>query len=80
MIKPARKYCDVCGTELPIDKKPIPMPLVTDCEWTEGRAEQEHVVFEKLDLCDECVFKATNLRAGYRCSNLRIEPPKGELG
>lgn len=76
MIKPARRYCDVCGAELPLDKKAIPMPLITDCEWTEGRSQKPYVVIENLDLCDSCLFESTNLRAGYRRSNLRIEPPK----
>ena len=45
-------YCDICGTETPIETKPIQVVFTT--EQTEGRSCKPHFTMEKIDICAEC--------------------------
>lgn len=71
MFKPARVFCDFCGKELK-EINPILLPVITDCEWTEGRWETPHVTFHKYDICEGCLMKATNIFADFQGNNPRF--------
>ena len=71
MIKPAIILCDFCGKKLE-KSRPISLPVITDCDWTEGRWEAPHVEFENYDICKECLMKSTNIFADFQGSNPRF--------
>lgn len=71
MLIPAKHVCDFCGAEDPRFKG-VFVPVISDCEWTEGRATEPSVEFAKYDICERCLLLATNIRAGFQGSNPRI--------
>ena len=73
MKKPEQYFCDMCGKEITVMNGFINqiMPVVTDCEWTEGRPEKLHVDSLKMDLCKECYIRAFNIKCSYRGQNKR---------
>lgn len=72
MIIPEKCVCDFCHKENP-EHKNLLTPIITDCEWTEGRSQEPHVVLEKCDICNDCLLKLTNAKCGFRKVDLRIE-------
>ena len=73
MKKPEQYFCDMCGKEIMATSGFIDqiIPVVTDCEWTEGHPEKLHVDSLKMDLCKECYIKAFNIKCSYRGQNKR---------
>ena len=66
--------CDVCRKTM--DKGQLRfllLPVKTQCNWTDGMPEAEHIEFVNVDVCEKCLEMATNLRADFQGSNLRIE-------
>lgn len=72
MIIPAKCVCDFCGAENP-KFKGVHLPVITCCEWTEGRGTQPRIDWEKYDICEECMLLATNIHADFQGSNPCIE-------
>lgn len=71
MIIPEKRVCDFCGRNDPMFCD-IKLPVVTNCEWTEGRSTKRHIELEKYDICEECLIKATNILCDFRGQNSRI--------
>lgn len=48
MKQPEKYFCDMCGTEITSTSGFINqrIPVVTECEWTEGHPEPPHVDLE----------------------------------
>lgn len=73
MKKPEQYFCDMCRKEI----TPVSgftdqiIPVITNCEWTEGYPEPPHVTSLKMDLCSECYIKAFNIECGFQGENLR---------
>lgn len=73
MKKPEQYFCDMCRKEI----TPVSgftdqiIPVITNCEWTEGYPEPPHVTSLKMDLCKKCYIKAFNIECGFRGENLR---------
>lgn len=68
MIVPAKRICDFCGCDNP-KHCDIKLPVVTRCEWAEGRPTERHIEIERYDICEKCLLKATNIRCGFQGSN-----------
>ena len=47
-------------------------PVITNCEWEGGKQVKPHIVFISVDICNECLLKATNLLCDYRGENIRF--------
>lgn len=73
MRKPEQYFCDMCGKEITptIGFTNQKMPVVTNCEWTEGHSELPHVDTVQMDLCKECYINAFNIECGFRGQNPR---------
>lgn len=68
---PERYKCDFCGKDNP-EHKGILIPVITDCEWTEGRGCKPRVAGERFDICNECYLLTTNVHCGFRGAEPRI--------
>lgn len=53
--------CDICGSEINVKSHFVPMYRKFDA--TEGRVfyDEPHIVFETIDICEECLKKCTNI-------------------
>ena len=73
MKQPEKYFCDMCGTEITPTSGFINqiMPVVTDCEWTEGHIESPRVDTVKMDLCKGCYIHAFNIECGFQGHNPR---------
>lgn len=68
---PERYKCDFCGKDNP-EHRGIPIPVITDCEWTEGRVCQPYINSVRFDICDECFLLTTNVHCGFRGEDAKI--------
>lgn len=53
--------CDICGSTHKVENLKLPMYRTFDA--TEGRAyyKSPQIVFECIDICEECLSKCTNI-------------------
>ena len=53
--------CDICGSEKRVET--FKLPIYRTFDSTDGLTsfEQPHVSFAELDICEECLRKATNI-------------------
>lgn len=72
MIIPEQILCDFCRKVDP-EYKQLKLPVITNCDWTEGRSEKEHIDFILCDICKDCLMKVTNIKAGFQGKNLTIK-------
>lgn len=63
--------CDVCGEKNPKYEN-IKLPVITYCDWTEGRPQRARIEFICMDICEKCLMKATHIEAGFQGHNLTI--------
>lgn len=68
---PERYKCDFCGKDNP-EYIGILIPVITDCEWTEGLPCKPRVTGVRFDICDECCLLTTNVHCGFRGTEPRI--------
>ena len=66
-----KTICDFCGAENPEYKNCL-LPVITNCDWTEGRADKAHIEFTRYDICKKCLLSATNIIAGFQGSEATI--------
>ena len=73
MKQPEKYFCDMCGMEITSTSGFINqrIPVVTECEWTEGYPEPPHVDTLQMDLCKDCYLNAFNIHCEYRGLNPR---------
>ena len=77
MKRPETYFCDICGKDI-ITGFPHTNVLVnTDCDWTEGRYEKTHLKYQTMDICTDCMFKATSIYCGFQGSNPVIKFDSG---
>lgn len=69
MIIPSKKVCDLCGADCNMT---IKLPMLTDCNWTDGYPEAEHIELEQIDICETCLKKVTKIRCDFQGNNKRI--------
>jgi len=50
----------------------INIPVLTECDWTEGRSVGSHIEFCKFDICDDCMMKITRVKCGFQGSEPEI--------
>lgn len=85
MKQPERYFCDVCGAEiknftvpkLASGKIGLSVPVVTHCEWTEGRSIEPTITTLEVDICNGCHMKTIGLECGYRGENLKLRFEEG---
>ena len=66
---PEQYKCDFCKKEIKdysSGKHTHSIPVLTNCEWTEGRSSKERIAFNHYDICKECMMKITNVKAGFQ--------------
>lgn len=53
--------CDICGSTHKVENRKLPMYRTFDA--TDGRTyyESPQIVFECIDICEECLSKCTNI-------------------
>ena len=76
MTIPERCLCDICKEEAIY--KNFLVPVLADCDWTEGRPSVLSIEFMKIDICGKCMLRITKLKADFKGSNLRIIEDKYE--
>lgn len=71
-------YCDLCGKEISgADHYHFnQFPVVTDCDWNDGIPMREYIEYVNADFCPDCMLKATNVRCGFRGSDMRLKEGK----
>lgn len=68
-------FCDVCGKKVSkkTELKTYTLPFVSNQSDADGMAMGNHIEFETVELCEDCLLKSTNLRCGFRGEGKRIE-------
>lgn len=68
--------CDICKKE--VEKiKSLTIPVIFHTDQTEGRECKPYISMEKLDICEECATKITNVHGwgaqGYNEYKLQLK-------
>lgn len=71
MIIPEKIVCDICGSEIKVHRN-FTLPVRTNCDWTEGKFTLLRLEIEKFDICENCLFKVTNVYCDFQGSNPRF--------
>lgn len=68
MKKPEQYYCDFCGKQISEseDYVQVTIPVITNCDWTEGYPCNPRLETDKYDLCESCLLKTTNVKAKFQ--------------
>lgn len=53
--------CDICGKQVVTRELTIPIKFFT--EQDEGRSCEPYISMTKVDICNDCLMKATNIHA-----------------
>lgn len=73
MKVPEKFYCDICKCELgELDYKQKKVPVITNCEWTEGRSCKPYVENVTIDICHKCYAKSVGIECDFRGENIRL--------
>lgn len=70
-----KRVCDICGKE---GARPAKMLVYRTFDAEDGWLLYETPTFttESLDLCEDCMLKATNVHSvGVKCRKFKIESP-----
>lgn len=68
-----KRYCDICGTEIPEDMKKVRVLCDTDMRQTEYGEEEvasplrERLDIFELDVCDNCLNRIVSVRRTESC-------------
>ena len=49
-----KKYCDICESEIPINKDKLQISVIFTTEQAEGRAITPYLTRKSLHICDSC--------------------------
>lgn len=55
------KKCDLCGSEKNVQEWTLPVYKLHDSTDGLTKYDSPHVFFKKLDICQECLSKSTNI-------------------
>lgn len=68
--------CDICKKNVDGKVQNLQIPVIFHTDQTEGRCCKPYISVEKLDLCEECVMKITNVHGsgaqGFNEYELRV--------
>ena len=78
MKVPERYYCDLCNKEISKNQCDRTVSVTTDCQWTSGTPCKERIETVKVDICDNCLIKSTDLQANFQGTNIRFKEKYNE--
>jgi len=53
--------CDICGSTEKVERRKLPMYRMFDGNDGLTRFDHPHIKFQEIDICEECLRKATNI-------------------
>lgn len=53
--------CDICGNQKGVKELTLPIKFLT--EQNEGKYCEPYISMTKIDICNECLMKSTNINA-----------------